>query len=137
MFIRSIVSLIVAAAPMDVAAESDGSALYAEHCATCHGADLEGQPNWRVPNPDGTLPAPPHDDSGHTWHHPDDMLRDYTRMGGQETLRQMGVTGFTSAMPGFGDVLDDTQIESILSFIKSRWSLRSREHQRKITEASQ
>lgn len=137
MFIKSVASLIMAAVPLGVAVGSDGSALYAEHCAACHGANLEGQPNWRVPNPDGTLPAPPHDDSGHTWHHPDDMLRTYTRLGGQEALRLMGVTGVTSAMPGFGDALDGTQIESILNFIKSRWSPRSREHQRKITEASQ
>ncbi len=129
------IATVFAAAPLFAA--PNGEALYAEHCATCHGDDLEGQPNWRAPNPDGTLPAPPHDDSGHTWHHPDDMLRDYTRLGGRETLRQMEVTGVTSAMPAFGNVLDDTQIESILNFIKSRWSPRSRDHQRRITEAPQ
>ena len=44
-----------------------GEALYKEHCASCHGAKLEGQPNWRQIGKDGLLPAPPHDRTGHTW----------------------------------------------------------------------
>lgn len=24
----------------------DGAALYRDNCASCHGADLEGQPDW-------------------------------------------------------------------------------------------
>ena len=44
-----------------------GKRIYAEHCASCHGANLEGQPNWRIRKPDGRMPAPPHDSSGHTW----------------------------------------------------------------------
>jgi len=129
--------MIFVALPMDLEADPDGSTLYAEHCASCHGPNLEGEENWRSQNADGTLPAPPHDDTGHTWHHPDAMLRAYVRLGGQETLRQMGVTGVVSAMPGFGGVLDDTEIEAILDFIKSNWSPRSRDHQKKITKGSQ
>ncbi|MCB1335497.1 MAG: c-type cytochrome, partial [Roseivivax sp.] len=33
-----------------------GAAVYAEACASCHGANLEGQPEWRSPGPDGRLP---------------------------------------------------------------------------------
>src|SRR5690606_7280392 len=51
-----------------------GQELYAMHCASCHGADLEGQPDWKLPLPSGRLPAPPHDASGHSWHHPDSLL---------------------------------------------------------------
>lgn len=43
-----------------------GEVLYQQQCAACHGPDLEGQPNWRLRNDDGTLPAPPHDITGHT-----------------------------------------------------------------------
>lgn len=137
MCIRAALALVVASLPAGIEAAPDGQALYAENCASCHGADLEGQPNWRVPNPDGTLPAPPHDDSGHTWHHPDDMLRTYIRLGGQETLCQMGVAGVVSAMPGFKDILDNAETEAVLNFIKSRWSPRSRGYQTEITEASE
>ena len=46
-----------------------GEKVFGAHCAACHGADLKERPNWRSPLPNGCLPAPPHDDSGHTWHH--------------------------------------------------------------------
>lgn len=36
-----------------------GQELYAQHCAACHGAELEGQPNWRARLPNGRMPAPP------------------------------------------------------------------------------
>ena len=60
--------------PNDAAQVAEGRAVYAAQCASCHGANLEGQPDWRVRLPNGRLPAPPHDASGHTWHHPDKAL---------------------------------------------------------------
>ncbi len=100
---------------------AQGQTNYQEHCATCHGADLEGQPNWRVPNADGILPAPPHDASGHTWHHDFQLLFDYTRLGGAKLLEERGVTGFNSGMPGFGELLSDEEIWNVLAYIQSRW----------------
>ena len=103
--------------------------LYADNCASCHGANLEGQENWRSPGPDGILPAPPHDESGHTWHHGDALLFEYTSLGGQESMKARGILDFKSGMPGFGDVLSDTEIWHILAFIKSTWRERIREMQ--------
>lgn len=97
-----------------------GRALYAQHCAACHGANLEGQPNWRSPDADGLYPAPPHDETGHTWHHDDAMLTDYITRGGQAVLEDMGVN-FTSGMPGFAEVLEADEIGAILDYIKSTW----------------
>ena len=94
---------------------------YQEYCASCHGVNLEGQANWRSRNQDGTLPAPPHDETGHTWHHETEMLFEYTKLGGQVTLEAVGVKNFTSGMPAFGDVLTDEQIWEVLSFIRSTW----------------
>ena len=94
---------------------------YQEYCASCHGVNLEGQANWRSRNEDGTLPAPPHDETGHTWHHETEMLFEYTKLGGQVTLEEVGVKNFTSGMPAFGDVLTDEQIWEVLSFIRSTW----------------
>ena len=99
---------------------ADGEALYGEFCASCHGANLEGQPDWQSPKPDGTYPAPPHSAEGHTWHHEDAMLLDYVKRGGAATLADMGVE-FASAMPAFGDVLTEEEIEAILAFIASTW----------------
>lgn len=94
-----------------------GKRHYAAQCASCHGANLQGQPNWRTPNPDGTLPAPPHDASGHTWHHTDAQLIDYIKRGGAA----VAPPGFKSAMPGFAGVLSDKDIDAVLAYIKSTW----------------
>lgn len=101
-----------------------GKDLYAQNCASCHGADLEGQPNWREPGPDGILPAPPHDATGHTWHHDTELLFDYVKHGGVAALAARGVADFQSGMPGFGGTLDDAQILDILGFIRSTWPKR-------------
>lgn len=111
-----------------------GAVLYAGHCASCHGATLEGQPDWRQPRPDGTLPAPPHDETGHTWHHGDALLFSYTKFGGEAALAARGVE-FPSAMPGFAGVLSDREIWDILAFIRSRWPERIRQVQELRTEA--
>ncbi len=98
-----------------------GQVLYQEHCASCHGVELEGEANWRTPGADGILPAPPHDASGHTWHHDNQLLFDYSKLGGEALMRERGITGFGSGMPGFADVLDDGEIWDILAWIRSTW----------------
>jgi mono/diheme cytochrome c family protein len=103
--------------PDDPAYVSHGARIYAEHCAQCHGAKLEGQPDWRRRKPDGRLPAPPHDESGHTWHHPDTMLFELTKYGPAKLVG----SGYESDMPGYEGILDEGQIVAVLSFIKSRW----------------
>jgi mono/diheme cytochrome c family protein len=102
-----------------------GRQVYAANCASCHGASLEGQPDWKRALPDGTLPAPPHDESGHTWHHPDQLLFDYTKRGGAAVVGG----SFKSNMPGFGDQLTDDEIWAVIAFIKSRWSPPVRQRQ--------
>jgi hypothetical protein len=67
--------------PRDARVVELGRQVYARECASCHGVDLEGQPNWRVRLPNGRMPAPPHDASGHTWHHGDKVLFDITKRG--------------------------------------------------------
>ena len=107
-----------------------GRQVYAAHCASCHGANLEGQPNWRQRLPNGRLPAPPHDASGHTWHHPDRVLFDITRHG----LAAHAPKGYESDMPGFADALSDKQIWAVLAYIKSEWPPEVRMRQAEITE---
>ena len=112
----------------DVELVTLGAAVYVEHCASCHGRNLEGEPNWRRRRPDGTLPAPPHDTTGHTWHHPDEVLFRMTREGPAAVVGK----GYRSTMPGFADVLDDREIWASLAYIKSRWPADVREVQAKI-----
>jgi mono/diheme cytochrome c family protein len=101
-----------------------GRERYGTHCASCHGVDLSGHPDWKTPEPDGSYRPPPHDSSGHTWHHPDSLLIEIIRDGG-------GFEG--SKMPGFGEVLSDEEITSILSYLKSEWTLEERGHQWRMT----
>lgn len=108
---------------------ASGQALYAEHCASCHGANLEGQPNWQTPDENGVLPAPPHDETGHTWHHDNLLLFEYTQLGGEKALAVRGISDFASGMPGFEEVISDDDIWDILAYIRSTWSERAQEIQ--------
>jgi len=101
-----------------------GAELYAEHCASCHGKSLEGQVDWMKRLPSGRLPAPPHDASGHTWHHSDEQLFTITKHGMAAI-----VPDYESDMPAFRDVLTDADIRDVLAFIKSTWPERERTYQ--------
>lgn len=111
---------------------AQGRQVYVDHCASCHGTDLEGQPDWKSPLPSGRLPAPPHDASGHTWHHPDDVLFRLVKEG---TAAIVG-GGYQSDMPGFGDVLSDAEIRAVLTYIKSTWPERERRYQESVSQAN-
>lgn len=135
----SLVAMLASVQPVRAFLHSDpaveiGRTIYAARCAACHGASLEGQPDWRSAREDGTYPAPPHDETGHTWHHGDGMLRDYIARGGQAVLDDMGVD-FTSGMPGFGGALTPDEIDAVLAFIKSTWPDRIRAAQEERTRA--
>ncbi len=104
----------------DAEAIALGEAVYADHCASCHGAGLEGEPDWRTVKENGLRPAPPHDETGHTWHHSDDQLFDLTKHGLTAVLARRGIE-YESDMIGFGDVLSDEEILAALGYIKSTW----------------
>ena len=120
--------------PEDLRVVALGKSIYRTHCAACHGAKLEGQPNWRNRKPDGKLPAPPHDETGHTWHHADEHLFRLTRFGVKPPLAP---EGYQSDMPAFDGVLTDAQIWAVLAFIKSTWPIDIRDRQERINEAIQ
>lgn len=114
----------------DAAKVALGERVYTEHCAVCHGADLEGQPDWRQRRADGRLPAPPQDETGHTWHHPPDQLFAITKHG----PAALAGGGYQSDMPGFEGRLSDDEIWAVLSFIKSRWPETIRERYDSMTQ---
>jgi len=105
--------------PADSQLVARGEPIYAQHCAACHGAKLEGQPDWRTRLPNGRLPAPPHDESGHTWHHPDIILFDITKHG--LVPGRTAPPGHESDMPAYASILSDEEILSVLAYIKSTW----------------
>ena len=105
--------------PPPAALAADGARLYALHCAACHGGKLEGQPNWRQRLSNGRMPAPPHDESGHTWHHADDVLFGITKLG---LGPPYAPPGYESDMPAFAGKLTDDEIRGVLAYIASHWT---------------
>lgn len=95
-----------------------GKKVYMRFCAYCHGKQLEGQPNWFKPKADGKMPAPPHNENGHTWHHADIVLFKLTKYG---MVPPNADVGYQSDMPAFEHTLKDEDIWAVLAFIKSRW----------------
>ncbi len=113
--------------PADARQVELGRRVYAAACASCHGVSLEGQPNWQRRLPNGRLPAPPHDASGHTWHHPDEMLFRITKYGPGAYPN-----GHQTDMPAFEKRLTDDEIAASLAFIKSTWPADIRARQARI-----
>jgi len=101
-----------------------GEELYGRFCASCHGADLEGDPDWKTPNGDGSYRPPPQDGSGHTWHHGDDLL---------VSIILDGSAFDQSRMPRFTGQLTEAEVLSILEFFKSTWGSEERGFQWGVT----
>lgn len=120
--------------PDDTGQVALGKSVYARRCAACHGTNLEGQPNWRDKLASGRMPAPPHDASGHTWHHPDTVLFGITKHG--LVPGKYAPPGYQSDMPAFGSALSDEEIWAVLAHIKSVWPEKIRQAQADLTRES-
>ena len=103
--------------PDDKVTILSGKSVYVQNCASCHGVKLEGQKDWMSRLPDGLMPAPPHDETGHTWHHSDKYLFMITKYGIVDIIGQI----YTNNMPAYKNILSDEEIISVLSYIKSTW----------------
>jgi len=101
----------------DAALVARGAAVYAANCAACHGAHLEGAPGWQETRPGDVPRAPPHDETGHTWMHDDEMIFHLVKFG----LADLEPPGVVSPMPAFDGKIADADIVATVAFIKSRW----------------
>ncbi len=111
---------------------STGVALYGKYCSVCHGSNLQGQTNWQIADEFGLLPAPPHDATGHTWHHADDQLFEIVKYGPAVAMRD---PDYRSRMPAFESLLADDEILSILLYLRSTWPKIQRQWQKGANEA--
>jgi len=89
-----------------------GAAVFKQNCATCHGANGEGAPNWRKRDANDKFPAPPLTGGGHTWHHPLTSLR--------HTIRN-GTLAIGGSMPGWKDKLSNEDIDAVIVWFQSKW----------------
>lgn len=110
-----------------------GREVYLQVCAACHGVDAQGQfPDAPLePDVTGRIGAPPHSETGHTWHHSDILLIRYVTEGGFSDLTRFYL------MPPFGAVLSDEQILYVLAYIKTLWTDEQRVRQWVLTEQEQ
>ena len=95
---------------------SEGRPLFLENCASCH-----GEPGVSAPP---LSQAPPHDDSGHTWHHADRLLFQWV----------LDRPPLATVMPAFRGTLSEGQVLSILAYIKSTWPEDIQQWQREGSE---
>ncbi len=114
---------------LDLREVNEGRKIYQVYCASCHGANAEGAPNWKTPDAEFNFPAPPHDDRGHTWHHSDKLLTEIIRDGLTDALKPDA----PKRMQPFGNQLSDAQIRAVLVYFKSLWSRDHREFQWRVT----
>ncbi len=92
---------------------ASGKILYAEHCASCHGANAEATPDWRKRDASGHYPPPPLNGSAHAWHHSLAVLENTIAEGG---------AAMDGVMPGFGEVLDYEQRLAVIAYFQQFWS---------------
>jgi len=93
-----------------------GKQLYNNNCVSCHGANLQGAANWKSLDEDGHRKAPPLNGTGHAWHHSDEQLHQIIKYGLAKFVKN-----YQGKMMGFGDILSDAEITSVLAYIKSTW----------------
>ncbi len=103
--------------PTDQQLVALGEQVYDSQCASCHGPDLEGEIGWNQPSPDALLKAPPHDETGHTWHHDNDYLVESIVRGGARLPAEIGI----SPMPAYDSLLTPREIGAVISYIQSQW----------------
>jgi S-disulfanyl-L-cysteine oxidoreductase SoxD len=108
---------------------AQGRVVYGQYCASCHGINLEGQPNWKEELPEGGRPAPPHNETGHTWHHADALLFEIVQKGPESN----SLPGYIYRMPAFGETLSDDEIWAVLAYIKSTWPPENLAAQEEVT----
>ena len=96
----------------DFAKVMRGKKLFLQNCASCHGSQAEGAPQWSTPGADGKYPPPPLDGTAHTWHHPTAALK--------RTIRE-GTIAIGGKMPPWGGKLSDEDMEAIIAWFQSLW----------------
>ncbi len=89
-----------------------GAQVYQRHCATCHGAQAEGAPDWRYRDEEGMFPPPPLNGSGHAWHHPRAWLKEMILNGSPPGQGRM---------PAWQGKLSVEETEAVIEWFMSQW----------------
>tara|TARA_B100000780_G_C21074379_1_gene432472 strand:- start:93 stop:518 length:426 start_codon:yes stop_codon:yes gene_type:complete len=93
-----------------------GKIIYESNCIGCHQVNLGGAENWRDLDKDNHRKAPPLNGTGHAWHHDDVNLHNIIKYGLVKLVKN-----YDGKMLGFEKNLNDEDIDSVLSYMKSFW----------------
>ncbi len=104
---------------------ANGRQVYEQYCAACHGAQGEGAANWKKRDNKGEMPAPPHNETGHTWRHSDDRLFGIIANGQRHPFNKTD----RLTMPAFGTRLTDQEIRAVINYLKTLWTDEQRKFQ--------
>lgn len=96
---------------------AQGREVYLRECAECHGEFGQGY----AAHPG----APPLDETGHAWHHPDQQIYGWIVNG------KLAVAG--EGMPALGDRLSDQEVKAVIAYLHSLWTEEQLETQQDVT----
>ncbi len=107
-----------------------GQEQYNLRCAHCHGYNGEGELPVAAEETLalGMKIVPPHNATGHTWMHPEQLLVQLIQQGAPNPL-------FRFQMPAYGEVMTEDEIRQVLAYIALWWTDSQREHSAAITAA--
>jgi mono/diheme cytochrome c family protein len=97
---------------IDFAQVQRGGKIFQQNCAKCHGAEAEGDPNWRHRDASGMFPPPPLNGTAHTWHHPIAVLKQVITNGSPNGMGRM---------PAWGGKLSEQEIEDVIAWFQAKW----------------
>jgi mono/diheme cytochrome c family protein len=106
-----------------------GQRNYNTYCAHCHGYAGEGQHPATIDQTQryGYNLVPAHDDTGHTWQHPDQLLFEVTKYGIRSPLNLYRMTPFD-------EQLSDDEIFGVIDYMKTFWTEQQRDYQQQLTD---
>ncbi len=97
---------------------AQGREVYLRECAECHGERAQGYADHPG--------APPLDETGHAWHHPDQQIYDWIVNG------KLALAG--EGMPALGDRLSGREVEAVIEYVHSLWTEEQLETQQDVSE---
>lgn len=98
---------------MDATQIARGEKIFSINCASCHGDQAQGDPDWRSRDETGRFPPPPLNGTAHAWHHPLAQLKH---------VIANGSPGGKGNMPAWSGKLSEQDMDDTIAWFQAKWS---------------